>query len=216
LRRLYLPTDFRRSAAAAAADRCKTRWYHFSVKRAGYVLVGGRSSRMGCDKALLPFHGRALAQVVARHVAQAAGSAVLVGARERYRGLGYPLIPDDFPGEGPLGGILTALRHTAAEWNLVAACDMPGLASGFLEDLLAAAEVNQASTVPMGPSGRLEPLCAVWRRDSLGHLENAFTGGIRKVASACEGLRMAIYPVAEVALFQNVNTPKDWAGHVAK
>ena len=186
------------------------------MKRAGYVLVGGRSSRMGSDKALLPFHGGTLAQAVARHVARAAGSAVLVGDPERYRGLGYPVIPDRFPGEGPLGGILTALRHTSAEWNVVVACDMPGLSSGFLEDLLEAAEVNQASTIPMGPSARLEPLCVAWRRDSLAHLESAFADGIRKVASACEGLRLAVYPVAEVERFQNVNTPEDWAGHAAK
>jgi molybdopterin-guanine dinucleotide biosynthesis protein A len=186
------------------------------VKRAGYVLVGGRSSRMGRDKALLPYRGGTLAQAVARQVARVAGSAVLVGDPQRYQGLGYPVIPDDFPDEGPLGGILTALRHSPAEWNLVTACDMPGLKRSFLEELLAAAEVNQASTVPMGPSGRLEPLCAVWRRDALGMLETAFAGGIRKVASACEGLRMAVYPVAEVAPFQNVNTPEDWAGHATK
>jgi molybdopterin-guanine dinucleotide biosynthesis protein A len=194
----------------------KSRWYHFSVNRAGYVLAGGRSSRMGQDKALLPFRGATLVQAVAGQVAEAAGSAVLVGDPDRYDALGYPVIPDDFPGEGPLGGIVTALRHTSAEWNLVAACDMPGLSRGFLEELLAAAENNRRSTVPVGPSGRLEPLCAVWRRDSLGVLETAFRSGIRKVGSACESLRMAVYPVAEVAHFQNVNTPEDWAGHAAK
>ena len=171
---------------------------------------------MGRDKALLPFHGAALAQVVARHVARAAGSAVLVGDPERYQGLGYPVIPDLFPGEGPLGGILTALRHTSAEWNLITACDMPGLDSGFLRELLAAAEINQASTVPMGPSGRPEPLCVAWRRDVLGHLEQAFAGGIRRVAEACEGLQMAVYAVTEVSHFQNVNTPEDWAAHAPK
>jgi molybdenum cofactor guanylyltransferase len=171
---------------------------------------------MGRDKALLPFHGAALAQVVARQVARAAGSAVLVGDPERYRGLGYPVIPDAFPGEGPLGGILTALRHTSAAWNLITACDMPGLDSKFLRALLEAAEINQASTVPMGPSGRPEPLCVAWRRDVLGHLEKAFAGGIRSVAGACEGLRMAVYAVTEVSHFQNVNTPEDWAAHAAK
>ena len=74
--------------------------------------MGGRSSRMGRDKALLPFRGGALAQSVARAVSATAGSVTLVGDPERYGGLGYAVIADIYPGEGPLGGILTALGNT--------------------------------------------------------------------------------------------------------
>ena len=168
---------------------------------------------MGRDKALLPFRGTTLAQCIAREVAQAAGSAFLVGDPDRYQHLGYPVVADSVPPDGPLSGIVTAIRHTTAEWNLVVACDMPGLTHGFLADLLAAAERNGATTIPMGPSGNIEPLCAVWRRDALPVIEAAFAKGVRKVATAVEGLRLAVYPVAEVALFQNVNTPEDWNTH---
>jgi len=75
------------------------------VTRAGYVLVGGRSSRMGRDKALLPFRGEPLACSVARQVELAAGSVVMVGDPDLYGSLRYPVIPDAFPGEGPLSGI---------------------------------------------------------------------------------------------------------------
>lgn len=171
---------------------------------------------MGRDKALLPFGGTTLAQWIAREVAQAAGSAFLIGDPGRYQHLGYPVIADAVAADGPLSGIVTALRHTTAEWNLVVACDMPGLSRAFLADLLAAAERNGATTIPMGPSGNLEPLCAVWRRDALPLVEAAFAKGTRKVAAAVEGLRLAVYPVAEVALFQNVNTPADWNIHASE
>ena len=145
------------------------------MSRAGYVLVGGRSSRMGRDKALLPFRGVPLAQFVARTVASAATQAVLVGDPSRYAAFGYPVIPDRFPGEGPLGGILTALHHTSADWSLVVACDMPELSAEFLGRLLEAAEHSGAEAlIPVGPSGQPEPLCAVYHRNARPAIEMAF------------------------------------------
>jgi molybdenum cofactor guanylyltransferase len=180
------------------------------------VLVGGRSSRMGRDKAFLPVHGESLAAVVARAVSAAAGSATLVGDPQLYGGLGYPVVADRYPGEGPLGGILTALRHTAAEWNLVVACDMPRVTFELLQDLLEAAERNSMKIIiPQGRDGLREPLCAVYHREAREGLAGAFATGIRKVTAAFDGIPVAAYPVAEVARFQNLNTPEDWAGYVA-
>ena len=171
---------------------------------------------MGRDKALLPFHGGLLAEAIARVVSGAAGNATLVGDPERYGALGYPVIRDLYPGEGPLGGILTALQHSASDWNLITACDMPQLDAVMLRCLIdATAELDADALLPLGPSGRLEPLCALYHRRSLGPLNEAFSGGIRKIAAALETVRTMRLPVAEVSLFQNVNTPEDWAGHAA-
>jgi molybdopterin-guanine dinucleotide biosynthesis protein A len=190
------------------------------------VLVGGRSSRMGRDKARLRYRGGALAEWVARQVQLAAQSATLVGNR-----VGDPTgdltsdpelggIPDLYPGEGPLGGILTALhhslQHTAADWNLIVARDMPEVSAAFLEKLLAAAEASGADALlPAGPSGRVEPLCAVYHRRALAPMELHFTRGVRKVAAALEGVPTFCLSVTELAPFQNVNTPEDWAGYAA-
>jgi molybdopterin-guanine dinucleotide biosynthesis protein A len=181
------------------------------VQRSGYVLVGGRSSRMGRDKARLPYRGEALAEWIARAVKTAAGSATLVG------NLDLGGIPDLYPGEGPLGGILTALRHTPADWNLIVACDMPEVSAEFLERLLAAAERSGADALlPHGPSGRAEPLCAVYHRRAGEPMERHFAGGIRKVTAALVGVATVWLPVAELKPFQNVNTPEDWAGYAVR
>src|SRR5689334_10760354 len=82
-----------------------------------------------------PCRGTTLVQHVAREVALAAGSAVLVGSPVLYGALEFRVTPDCYPGEGPLGGILTALCDTAADWNAVVACDMPGVAAPFLRML---------------------------------------------------------------------------------
>jgi molybdopterin-guanine dinucleotide biosynthesis protein A len=175
---------------------------------------------MGRDKALLPFRGGALAQSVAHAVSEAAGSATLVGDPGRYGALGYPVIPDLYPREGPLGGILTALRHSVAgdlaDWNLIVACDMPQLDGEMLRGLVGIASGCEADALlPVGPAGRPEPLCALYHRRCLAAFEGVFATGIRKVTAALETVRTMRLPVAEVSYFQNVNTPEEWAGHAA-
>ena len=172
---------------------------------------------MGCDKALLPFRGGSLLESVASAVKLAAGSAVLVGNPRLYQHFGFPAIPDLYPGSGPLGAILTAFHHTSADWNLIAACDMPDLSAEFLGLLLHAAERSAADAlVPAGPSGRPEPLCAVYHRRSHTALRQALGRGVRSVSAALEDLRVAVVSVPEFTPFQNLNTPEDWAAYAPK
>ena len=160
-------------------------------------------------------HGQPLGGHIARLVAEAAGSATLVGGTHWHESLGFAVVPDRYPGEGPLGGILTALHHTSAKWNLVTACDMPSLTPDLLRDLLDAAEKTNSHIVIPEAAGKLEPLCAVYRQDALKGLEEAFARGIRKVTAAFDGLGVTAWPVAEVARFQNLNTPEDWERYAA-
>jgi len=184
------------------------------MKRAGYVLVGGKSSRMGRDKALLPYGGRTLVEHIAARVEAAAGWAALVGQPERYGALGYPVIPDVFPEQGPLGGIQAALHASKAEWNLVVACDMPSLSVAFLNWLLEMAEGAPGHClIPVSGSGQPEPLCAVYHCQVAETLTRAIQRRVRKVTQALEGLRVVWQPVSEAAWFENLNTPGDWAMH---
>jgi molybdopterin-guanine dinucleotide biosynthesis protein A len=165
---------------------------------------------MGRNKALLPYKGSTLAQSVAEAVSAAAGAVYQVGNTN----ISCGFVPDIYPGEGPLGGILTALQQSTADWNLIVACDMPALSAEFLGQLLDAADRCEGDAViPMGPSGRVEPLCAAYHRRSRQGLYTAFLDGARKVAVALERVRSVTWPVAEVSYFQNVNTPEDWAAY---
>jgi molybdenum cofactor guanylyltransferase len=166
---------------------------------------------MGRDKARLPFRGGELVSAVAATVARAAGNVTLVGHSE------LPAIPDRFPNQGPLGGILTALHHTSADWNLIVACDMPEISDAFLAELLARALPSPAGVLlPCGPDGLPQPLCAVYHQRALPTMQDHFNRGVRKVTAALAGLAVERLTVAELSLFQNVNTPEDWAPYAAK
>jgi len=183
----------------------------------GFVLAGGMSRRMGRDKALLPFRGRTLIEHVAGAVREAAGSAVLVGPPERYARLGFPVVADERPGMGPLGGIVTALGVARSGWILAAACDLPGLTGPFLSEMLARwrEQAGDADCFVPQSSGGVEPLCAVWRVAALPRLRCALNERRLKMKEVIGKLNARVWPVADARWFRNVNTPLDWASEHA-
>jgi len=180
------------------------------MRQAGFVLTGGASSRMGKDKALLPFRGTTLVEWVAQQVHTAARSVTLVGSAARYGFLGLPVIEDQHAGCGPLSGIEAALAHSTAEWNLVVACDMPNLTAPFLSWILKEAVAGHEDIVmPVGANGR-EPLCAVYRRTCLPAAQDALARKQYKVSEAFRSMRIKLLPVSEQTALANANTPLDW------
>ena len=181
----------------------------------GFVLVGGRSSRMGTDKALLPYRGKALVSYVAGEVRAAAGSATLIGDPVRYGDLGYQAIPDAIPNCGPLGGVVTALRSSTSDWNLVVACDMPAISADFLRCLLAMARMADGRcVVPLGRLGP-EPLCAAYHRASLPVLEQALASKLLKMQEVIKLLEPVHWPPPETDCLANINTPEEWVSERA-
>ena len=184
------------------------------TSRSGFVLAGGKSSRMGRDKALLPFRGRTLVEAVAEAVAEAAGRVTLIGDPKRYAGLNLPVVADRYPGCGPLAGIHCALALDQADWNLVVACDMPELTPSFLRSLLEAAEAARADClIPKGPAGLPEPLCGVYHRRSLPVIQAALERGVRKITAGLQGLRTASPDFLETGCFRNLNTSAEWTSY---
>jgi molybdopterin-guanine dinucleotide biosynthesis protein A len=178
------------------------------LNTAGAVLTGGRSRRMGTDKALLEVDGVRMAERVA--AALAAGGCqpvVFVGGDERrLRAGGRDWYPDRWPGEGPVGGVLTALDALGGD-VLVAACDLVDLDGGTVAALLAAATVTDADVVA-ARSDRMEPMLARWRQSSRSTIEERFGAGERALHRVLAHL--AVVQVAvDPARLRNVNTAAD-------
>ena len=176
----------------------------------GFVLTGGQSSRMGRDKALLPFDGSTLLEQIATRVRAAAGSVTLIGPPERYRGLGLPVAADLIANCGPIGGVYTALKISSAPWNLIVACDMPAVTTDFLTGLLKAARDADAECLAPETGSGLHPLCAVYHRRALAALQSAIDHKSFKMHDLLRSLRTVAWPAADASLLENVNTPVEW------
>ena len=122
----------------------------------GFVLAGGRSSRMGSDKARALFHGVPLIKVALQTIDAAGIPARIAGSRSDLSSFAAQ-IPDTFTETGPLGGIHAALSVSAAEWNLFLPVDLPLMPSSLLACLLRRATLTGAPVTAVRLNGRIEP-----------------------------------------------------------
>ena len=178
----------------------------------GWVLAGGQSRRMRQDKALLKLDSQPLALHAAQILAPFVTGIAIVGDPAKYTSLGFPVTPDLRPDCGPLAGIEAALAATDSDWNLILACDLPGITEALLKNLLLAASPGTDApdaVIPRHPDNNLEPLCALYRRRALPVIQAALNAGIRKVTDAIAPLTLRYLPVADSRPFNNLNTPED-------
>ena len=185
--------------------------------RMGYVLAGGKSSRMGVDvdKAFVEFQGQTLLERALAAVGEVSEGIAIVGDPAKFREYGN-VLADVFPGCGPLGGIHAALVNSTAELNLMLAVDMPFVSRELLAFLFVEAEKTDAMiTVPCVGKG-WQPLCAIYRSDFATVAESALRAGNYKIDAAFSSVSVSVIEEAELLTagfsercFLNVNTPQD-------
>lgn len=177
----------------------------------GLVLAGGKSSRMGRDKAALEFHGRPQLQVMFELLSGVCERVFVSDRADRPRP-GYPRITDRFEGSGPILGIRSALaEHPDRAW-LVVACDLPLLDRPTLDALIAGRDPGRIATAFVSArDGWPEPLCAIYEPSAARHL--AGHGCPRKALIQSDA---RLLPLPNPRALDNVNTPDDLAAVAPK
>jgi len=183
------------------------------------LISGGRSSRMGQDKALMPFLGRPLIQRVLERLASVGEQVILSTNRPAdYAFLDLPSYPDIKPDCGSLGGLYTALSVAGHSIIAAVACDMPFANPAlFKYEWLLLRQTGADVVIPSTPEG-LEPLHAVYRRDTcLPVVQAALEAGNLKMISWLPEVSVRIVSPGEVAQFDphslafwNLNTPEEF------
>lgn len=153
----------------------------------GYVLAGGRSSRMGRDKALLELAGKPLILRAVEKLRRVCAEVFVLGGRTELEAYA-PLVRDLHEGCGPLGGIEAALLHSAKEWNLLMAVDMPFLPSDFLHSWMNVVVGRENARVAMFTvGGRAQPAVCLLHREVTPYVCAAVKRGDFKLLPALEG-----------------------------
>jgi molybdenum cofactor guanylyltransferase len=182
-----------------------------------FVLAGGKSTRMGTDKAFVMLDGRTLLARMLDVARSLTPEVAIVGDPSKFSAFA-PVIEDAFPGCGPLGGIHAALCASRSELNVILAVDIPFMSTALVNYILSRAKSSDACVTLPRAAGGLQPLCAVYRRSFADLAERALKAGKNKIDAVFDETRILVLSEQEIqhagfALtnFQNLNTPRDLA-----
>lgn len=181
----------------------------------GIILAGGKSKRMGKDKGLCDFNGKTLVSYAIEVLEPLCGN-LMISANyfpEKYAEYKLPVIADDIKEIGPMGGILSCLRRSKTQHNLVLSCDTPFVSSEVFQKLLDAVEKDQI-VAPVHHTFLVEPLSAYYNTNVINDLEHAVDIGNYKMIEFMKSVRFKGLPIEHLPffneyLFLNLNSPKD-------
>lgn len=182
----------------------------------GIVLAGGRSSRMGRDKSVLPWHNSNLVQTVIRKVGQVCEDIVLVSNQPRNVSHRVRVVGDIVPGMGPLGGIHAGLTHAKHPLAFVTACDMPYIVPEAISFLSQQAGEEWDVVIPAN-GDQFEPMFAVYRKTCIPAIEAMLKDNRRQIIGFFSLIRLKKIDVSclrqfdkELTMFTNINTAEEY------
>src|ERR1700722_7373769 len=180
------------------------------------ILAGGKSTRMGSDKAFLEFEGRTLLARSLELARTLSPNVLIGGSRDKFAPFAT-VVEDEFPNCGPLGGIHAVLRASHTNLNLILAVDMPSIPRALLQLLIAEAlgAPGLMAVVPRWDEA-WQPLCAVYRRRFAVAAEEALRAGRNKIDLLFGSASTRIIEKDELKkagfspdVFRNMNTPEE-------
>lgn len=177
----------------------------------GIILAGGKSSRMGTDKALFLLNGSTFLDHIIRALKPLVDDILIVSNDERHSKFNLKRVRDTINDSGPISGLHAGLTNSATENNLVLSCDIPLIETSMLELLLQNNE-DDIDVIQLAETDRVHPLIALYKKRSAEHIGLALFTGERKLSKALDGLNIKTLLVSDgrAATLANINTPMDF------
>jgi len=174
------------------------------------ILAGGKSRRMGKDKALLEVNGQSMLERAIALCKTITSEIIISSNHSSHNEFGYPVVPDEIKECGPMGGIAACLKISKTEWNLVLSVD-----SAFVEsDLYLISEAGKFdAVVPYSENGK-EPLIALYNKTALPRIEENLNAGKFKMNDFLTSINTKLVDAQQWVekypqLFYNLNRPED-------
>jgi molybdopterin-guanine dinucleotide biosynthesis protein A len=179
----------------------------------GIILAGGKSSRMGSDKGLIPLNGKPMIEHVIDNLKKLNIPIIIISNNSEYSQFGLPVYEDEFKDKGPVAGIYTGLLHSKTDTNIVLSCDVPFASTELLKHLL---ENSQDSAVTLPKlNGKIHPLIGIYKTNTLPTFKEHLKNDQRKLIKVCNRLNSRILDLSsnsefnDETLFKNMNTEED-------
>lgn len=188
------------------------------MKTSAIILAGGKSSRMGTNKALLPMDGKTNIELIKDQLTPFFSDIIVVtNDFEAYEFLKVPMVKDEYIGKGPLAGIHTGLKNSKTETNFFVACDMPFVSGELAKHLIELCD-HYEGVVPR-INGTLHPLFSVFRKSVLPKVEQCLQEDRLRIRDLLEELQVLYVNEGELEgvmvgniekVFYNMNYPLDY------
>jgi len=175
------------------------------------ILAGGKSRRMGKDKAELLIDDQIFLDKIAAELSAFDELLVSVGSKDHLAETKYQTVADKYPDCGPIGGLQSALSVCTSDALFAISCDVPLFTSALAEFLCS--EMNDAydAVVAISPEGFFHTLCAVYKKSTADIFEKYILSGDYKILNAYEQMKICRVPVEDFeSLLLNVNTPEEY------
>lgn len=177
-----------------------------------FVLAGGKSSRMGQDKGLMPFRNKPMITYILEKIRALSLPVKIVANSDAYNQFGCKVVKDDILGKGPMGGLLAAFHNTEADYVCLFACDMPFISTEAIQKLIAGIGESEAAVASV--QKRLNPLFAIYKTTLCGNITERIAKNELKMLRFVESIKykevmMDNLVVRNAALFVNLNSMDD-------
>lgn len=183
-------------------------------KATAIVLAGGKSSRMGEDKSLLPVNGKPLIASIVDQLRDRFDE-IIIGANdpEKYAFLKLPVVTDIEKGRGPLMGIYSCLKASSNEVNFITACDIPVMNTTLIGDMIQLAE-GVDMVLPVGAENKYEPLFAVYNKSVIPCAETVLSNHCRRIIELLNFAKVRFINFDNSNWYKNLNQKSDYLNFI--
>jgi len=183
------------------------------ISISGFILAGGKSSRMGTDKALLVFQEKPLLEHMIKLIKPFCTNIAISGQNPDYSIFGVEMVPDLYSGCGPIAGIYSSLKHSDCDLNLLVGVDVPFVNEELFLSLIS--NIGEYDCIIPEHTSGVEPLIGIYNRRALSVIEEMIKAGDFKLSKLLSKLNTRYLDCNELIkkyprLFMNINRLEDY------